>query len=347
VIGAILCVITLAGAWIERRRVSIIFAFGVLTSVFVYYAYLKHYGYGAYKIVSINGWMLGFLTIAGGLWFTDRITPRLPKWAAKMPAIAVLLLVVSLDRILVETNAVNYGQNALEQTGHREALEIAAIVKNMPTLLSVRDGVANEWAVFYLSDTPLLIVPYRLYMAQAHVIPFMERAKVVDPAEISYIVTDHSDTVRAPVSGGQRVWDGQAYSLWKVNDANWAVLADVINPPNIGAAGVWLGASRTQFLFVTARNGPATLTAKVLPGPGAPPGNSEFHITLEDTTGKKQTMLRLGENRLPVDLSIGKGMLAITVEAPFSGPAQGNGELRPMILQLEEYGIERADSGRP
>ena len=75
---------------------------------------------------------------------------------------------------------------------YREARTIDAIVKDAPTLLSVRDDVAEQWAVFYLPTTPMLISPYRNYMAHVHVIPFMERAKSVDPAAIRYIVTERS-----------------------------------------------------------------------------------------------------------------------------------------------------------
>jgi hypothetical protein len=347
IIGAIVCVVTLAGAWHERRRWSVILAFGMIAAAFIHFAYREHYSYGAYKIVSVNGWMLGFLTVAGGVWLADYATPRLPKRATRVALIAVVLFVVTLDRTLVQANVVHYEHNAFEQTKHREALVIAAIVKNAPTLLSVRDDVANEWAVFYLSGTPLLIAPYRRYMAQAHVIPFMERAQTVDPARIRYVVTDRSDAVRASVSGARRVWDGQAYVLWEVGNANWAVIADVSNPDSTEADGIWLGGSKTEFLVVTARGGPATLTAVVEPGPRAAPGNSQFPITLEDADGKHQTVLRLGENRLPVDLAAGRGAFAIIIEEPVKSPVPGNGALRPMVLRLTEYAIERGSAGQP
>src|SRR5260370_42230476 len=112
-------------------------------------------------------------------------------------------------------------------------------------------------------------------MGQAHVIPFMERAKPVDPSGIRYIVTDHNDAIRSPLTGATRVWDGQAYSLWSVDDPNWAIIADVRNPNGIEPGGLWLGGAKTEFLVVTARGGPATRTATVQPGPRAAPGNRQ------------------------------------------------------------------------
>jgi hypothetical protein len=186
----------------------------------------------------------------------------------------------------------------------------------------------------------LLIAPYRRYMAQAHVIPFMERAKAVDPSGIRYIVTDHSDAVRSPLTGARRVWDGQAYSLWSVDDPNWAIIADVRNPNGIEPGGLWLGGPKTEFLVVTARGGPATLTATVLPGPRAAPGTSQFRLAVGDA-GSHQTTLQSGRNRLLINLTAGRGAVAITVEEPVSGSVPSNGDVRPMILRLTDYGLER------
>jgi hypothetical protein len=341
IIGAILCAVTLAGAWHERRRWSVILAFAVIAAAFIHFAYLEHYSYGAYKIVSVNIWMLSFLTVAGGIWLAGRAKTRAPKRVTMAALIAAVLFVVTLDRTIVQANVVHYQHNALEQSRYREALTIAALVKDAPTLLSVRDDVANEWAVFYLSAPPLLIAPYRRYMAQAHVIPFMERAKPVDLSGIRYIVTDHSDAVRSPLTGARRVWDGQAYSLWSVDDPNWAIVTDVRNPNGIESGGLWLGGAKTEFIVVTARGGPATLTASVQPGPRAAPGTSQFHLAVEDAAGNHQTTLQSGRNRLLIDLTAGRGVVALTVEEPVNGPVPSNGDVRPTILRLSDYRIER------
>jgi hypothetical protein len=343
VIGAHLCAVTLVGAWHERRRWPILLVFGAIAVAFIHFAYRERYSYGGYKIVSVNIWMLGFLTVAGGVWLTERATKWLPNQIMIRALIASTLFVVTLDRTIVQANVVHYKFNALEQTKYREAFTISGIVKNTPTLLSVRDDVANQWAVFYLSDTPLLIAPYRRYMAQAHVIPFMERAKPVDPAGIRYVVTDRSDTVRAPLSGGRRVWEGQAYILWSVADANWAIIADVSNSNGTEANGIWLGDQETEFLVVAGTSGPATFTATVQRGPRASPGNTEYRVVLKDAVGNHQTMLQLGQNRLPVDLAAGRASIAVTIKEPVSSHIPGNGDLRSMILDLTDYGIERVN----
>lgn len=340
-LGAFLCVVTLQGAWSERRRWPVILAFALTTVLFGYFAYLQHYSYGAYKIVSVNIWMVGFLTVSGGIRFAEWAKPRLPKSISLSYPVAALLLVVALDRTIVQANAVHYRQNAFQQTGYREASVIRATIAGAPTLLAVREDLANEWAVFYLSDTPLLIAPYRRYMAQAHVWPLMERSRPVNLAEIRYVVTDRSDLARAALTGARRIWDGQAYSLWQIDEADWAVVADVRNPNGDEPGGIWLGPARTEFLVVTAQRGPAILTAQVQPGPRVAAGTGQFRIALADASGSHQTMLQPGQNRLPIDLTSGRGFVSLAVEEPLSGPISAGGDVRPLALRLTGVGIER------
>ncbi|WP_159006135.1 hypothetical protein [Bradyrhizobium sp. S69] len=191
-------------------------------------------------------------------------------------------------------------------------MAIDAIVKDEPTLLSVRDDVANEWAVFYLSDPPLLIAPYRRYMAQEHVIPFI-RAQ----GEFA--------TAKRTVCGASTTPIGQSLRISAESNqatSGWAV-------------------QKREFFVVTARGGSATLTATAQAGPRAVPGSSNFHLAVEDAAGYHQTTLQLGRNRLLVNLIARRAAVAITVEEPVTGSVPSNGNLRPIVLRLTCYEIER------
>jgi len=180
------------------------------------------------------------------------------------------------------------------------------------------------------------------------VIPVMERARPVDPAGIRFMVTDRdrSDTIGAALSGARRIWDGQAYSLWRIEDPDWAIIADVSNPNGIEPGGMWIGGPRTEFLVVTAQGGPAILVAKLHPGPRLAPETSQFHIGVQNAAGRRQTLFQTGENRLPVNLPAGRDSIAITIEEPVSGSVPANGDIRPLVLRLTGYGIERAGESR-
>ena len=339
-LGTILSAITLVGLWAERRRWSVLLAFAVTATAFSYFAYRAQYSYGAYKIVSINAWLLAFLTVAGGLWIVERWPSPIFKRLTVTGSMAALLFLTSLDRTILQTQVIEYKHNALQQKEYREALTIAALVGSAPTLLAVRDDIANEWAVFYLADAPLMIAPYRRYMAQAHVLPFMDRAATPAPATIRYIVTDRNDALRAPVWGAQRIWDGSAYSLWKVDQSDWVVLADIRNPNGIEPDGLWLGGAKAEFLFVAGRQGPATVTASVHAGPRAAAGTTVFHIKLEQSGRERTILAPSGGIKLPVELSVGRTEVGIAIDEPVSG-VEANGDPRPMIMRLTKYGVTR------
>jgi hypothetical protein len=340
VIGAILSAVTLIGVWSERRRWSVLLAFAVTAAAFSYFAYHAKYSYGAYKIASVNIWMLGFLTVAGCLWIAERAPQRLPLRVPVKALIALLLVLTSLDRTIVQAHVVNYNGIALRQKEYRQALTIADMIGKAPTLLAVRDDIANEWAVFYLSETPLIIAPYKRYMAQAHVIPYMDRAAIPAPGAIRYIITDRDDALRAPVWGAHRIWDGTAYSLWEVDDSAWVVLADIRNPNGIEPDGLWLGGAKAEFLFVAGKSGPAAVTAVVHPGPRAAPETSEFRISVDGPGGTKTNIVPSGDVRLPVELAGGKSTVGVTIDEPVSGTA-ANGDPRPMVMRLTKYGVAR------
>lgn len=340
-LGALLCALVLLGAWVKRRRWAVIVGLAVVVAALFHFNFREHYSYATYKIVSINAWMLSFFAVAGGVWLAHWLKPCLPRQLSLTAVVATLTLVIAIDRTVVQANVIRFKHNALQQRAYREAEQISTIVRHAPTLLASRDDLANEWAVFYLSDTPLLIAPYRLYMAQAHVIPFMERAKPVDPATIRYIVTDRNDAIRAPVWGAKRIWDGEAYSLWEINDSDWVVLADVINPNGIEPGGIWLGGQKTELMVVTAQPGRAILNASLQPGPRAATGAKLFHVTTTDRTGSRALEVAAGENRIPVDLIAGRSFISLTIDDAPATPPPATGDTRPMILRMMDYQIQR------
>jgi hypothetical protein len=201
--------------------------------------------------------------------------------------------------------------------------------------------VANEWSVFYLSNPQVMIAPYRRYMAQAHVIPFMNRAKTPDATAIQFVVTDRNDAIRAPLWGARRVWDGRAYSLWKIDQANWAVIADAGDPNAPQTGELWLASPKTEFVTVTARSGPAMFTAMLQAGPQAEPGTDHFDAILEDAAGRREIILQTGKNRLLIDLPSGRGSFSLSIQGAASGSRPDGEGAKPSILHLTDYGIER------
>jgi hypothetical protein len=203
------------GAWSERRRWASLLGLGAIALAASHFWFNEHYIYAVYKIVSVNFWMIGFFAVAGALLIQSRVQVFLPRQFRSVPTAVVSVFAALFVCIVTKASMHQFSIIGEQQQSRREALTIARTVGQSPTLLSVRDDLANEWAVFYLTETPLLINPYRGYMAGSHVIPYMDRAKSVDPSSVRYIVTDHNE--EAPVKGAVQIWDGSVYRLWETD----------------------------------------------------------------------------------------------------------------------------------
>jgi hypothetical protein len=206
-------------AWIERRRWTVNLALAAVVALCLFFTFHEVYLYGTYKILSINLWLFCFFAVVGG----ERAMSFFQRRELYKAAPSVLL--VAMIAIVAVKSQGRQHLNGLQQINYREAADLADMVGSSPTLVSVRDDLANEWAVFYLSGSPTVVSPYRVFMEQPHVLPVMARAKVVDLASIRYIVTDHDSDIRSSVTGAHLVRDGRTYSLWQVDGGDWTVTA--------------------------------------------------------------------------------------------------------------------------
>ena len=348
VIGAALLLVTAAGAWFERKLWSAVLALAIVAAAFVDFTYREHYSYAAYKIISVNFWLIGFFAVAGFIWLAEFL-PADRHWHRRVGiAASVGLLVIMGIRTAVARKVTHFSVNAIKQENFREIQRAAEIIRKEPTLLAVRDAFANEWAVYYLAETPMVIAPYRLYMAQAHVIPFMRRAKAVEPAAVRYIVTDRNDAIQNRVTGARRIWEGQAYSLWAVQEPSWTVIADFNDPNGVESdrhnMWAWLGGPPAEFIIVSARAVVAELAGMLYPGPRAPSGVDGIRVSLTDATGRHEIVIRQVSNRLPINLSVGETTVTITVEDPPKQNMPAGGDARPLILRMTDFIVQNARS---
>lgn len=223
-LGLLISGVAALGVWAERRRWTAILAVGIVAAAFCYFAYIQHYPYGAYKILSVNFWLIGFFAVSGGLWLMRRLDrPRL-----RLAATAVIVLsLVSLEVVRIRMQyAIGELTNVSKQYAqYREATIVSDIIGDRGTLYAVRDDIANEWGMFYLSKSRILISPYRRLVNQPHVLPLMQRAAMPALQDIRYVITDRDASVRADVKGARPVWDGAVYTVWEIERADWSVSA--------------------------------------------------------------------------------------------------------------------------
>jgi hypothetical protein len=212
-IGLVSVFVIAVGAWFERRHWVRLVGLAVIGLAAAHFLFDERYVYAVYKIVTVNFWMIGFFAVAGGTLIHVRSQTHLPQRLRSAPAIAAAIFALTFVTVVTKYSAHQFDGFAERQNNRREILTIAQTIHRDPTLLSVRNDLANEWAVFYLIETPLVINPYKSYMADA--VSYMDRAKSVDPSLIRFIITERDDSTRAPVAGARRIWDGNVYSLWQ------------------------------------------------------------------------------------------------------------------------------------
>jgi hypothetical protein len=212
-VGLVSVFVIAAGAWFGRRNWVRLVGLAVIGLAAAYFLFDERYVYAVYKIVTVNFWMIGFFAVAGGTLIHDRLQTYLPQRLRSAPVFAAAIFALTFVAVVTKYSVHQFDGFAERQNNRREILTIAQTIGRDPTLLSVRNDLANEWAVFYLTETPLLINPYKSYMADA--VSYMDRAKSVDPSLIRFIITERDDSTRAPVAGARRIWDGNVYSLWQ------------------------------------------------------------------------------------------------------------------------------------
>lgn len=218
-------VVAFLGVWQERERWLSCIAIIAISALTAYFIYPEKYLYGAYKILSITLWMTVFFIIIGTTKLLRLVAPLIqPKGLAKLSAGGIALACIA-TMIFAHGVFVRTADNGLQQQRFREAAAMADIVGNQPTLLSVRDDLANQWAVLHFARATIMLSPLRIYMAQPHVVPLMNRAYIVDPSSIRFILTDRGPS-RVAIENATIISESDIYTLWRVNHPSWTVSAE-------------------------------------------------------------------------------------------------------------------------
>lgn len=211
-VGIALTLVATAGAIVlgRQRRWGLVLTLISLTAVSIYYIVIQRYSYAAYKIILLNWWCLAGVLIVG----TDYILNRL-RFSSKAIALALGLGIIFFG-VDAHERAIYYRDQSLELSQFSTVNQVKEISHGGPIQILVDDWIANEWAVYYLRDIPVSLTEYRMYMAQAHVVPFMQNASRIDPHIIHYFLTDSKFSAQEAASRGwDKKWADGAYLLWQ------------------------------------------------------------------------------------------------------------------------------------
>lgn len=192
----------------KKARVLVILCLLLLLGSFEM-IFHQRYSYGAYKLIVINWWLIAFvISIA----ITEIIT-HFKKYQILLIACFAIIGLGYFYRVYINLRNQINNISIRDIRPLRALTEIKKYINSNPILVSVDNGILNEWAVYFLRAQPIKLVDYRIYMAQQHVIPFMNRAKFINPNKIKFELTDNQNTY----SKENLIWSSGPYYLWKIS----------------------------------------------------------------------------------------------------------------------------------
>jgi len=340
-LSLVLYILSILGIFELFRRKE----WGIATMIIILFAGAMHmifglkYSYGAYKLILLNWWTMPFIVIIG----TNRILVSVStrssfKRIANGCAVGIFLLFISLNAtMLIARYKISSYKNIFP---FKKLEEVEKIVAPEPIIVSVNDIIANEWAVYFLRDIPMHLTEYRAYMAQSHVIPFMQRSRRIDIKSVRYALTDSKDSF--PQSS--LVWAGGPYYLWNLKKDRWIKLTGIKNRNGLetidGQPFFWIGKSDTEIHLLSTRNGTAVIHGDFILGPSLPDKPDRHLLVLTDKGYQSYiTISKNGPHSISVPIHIGKVRIILRPLDRPSVAVTGNNDPRPLLLGVRRLSV--------
>lgn len=292
----------------------------------------SRYDYGAYKFILLNWWGVSFAAILGVHAFLTRFNGK--KYKASLMAVFILLFGITGTRICAFDKSVKPKSIAT----YKQVKEIKNIVKGEGVIVDVEDGIANEWAVYFLRDTPIHLLQYRIYMEQPHVTPFMERARHIDILGASFLLSDDKNIDGSVTMS--LLWEGGPYRLWKVSKRNWIAITGVGNANELeewhGSQGFRVGKGDLKIRLFSARNGYAIITAELSRGQSLA-DKSAMRILISTSKGFEKPVIisRDGPHDFKIPVVRGKNNVTLHLLENPTMTRSPSGETRPLLLEVK------------
>jgi hypothetical protein len=348
-LGIVLTAIAALGTVVllRRHKWGLAAAVVFLLIVAAYFTIRQRYSYATYKLLVINWWGIVAALVTGIDWMIERVRQPVLKRGVVASFTLLLLLVLSQsNHINAETTFryINSPNQQLSAEQFRQLRAVKAIIGNDAVTVLVNEWLANQWAVYYLRDIPIDLAEYRMYMAQAHVLPVMHRAQVVSPEQARYVLTDATlDNAINVEQHWQMVWSGGPYRLWRPKSTYWATITDITNANGLeqldGEQFFWVGQGPTVIRVLAAHTGVLQLSANMLPGPSLPE-RSERIIQLAANGAISQTVtIANGHQVLEVPVVAGENTITLTaLDKPSMATTNGS-DARPLLLGVKGLAV--------
>ena len=299
----------------------------------------ENYDYGAYKILNMGWWASSFTVFAG-------VSILKARWrSAILQVAAAILLVFFLTSTGLQISRFNNIIYPKSVVYYEQVHDIKKIVMDKPVLVYIDDVYTNQWSVYFLRDLDILVHPYRGYMAQKHVIPFMDRARKPAVEKIAYVLTD--SRITTAMSPKKPVWKAGKLTLWDVGSFknNYAVYS-IVNPNGLeklnGEDLIWIGGQETRIDLWSGQNGSVVLTGVLASGPSIS-GTQERRVLFSTDNGFEKALKFDGTCNLVMAVPVRKGNNCILVRS-LDDPninVLPNGDTRPLVVKASGIALTK------
>ena len=161
--------------------------------------------------------------------------------------------------------------------------QVSAATQGAPLLINVDDMLASQWAVYFLRSEPIRVTTYRGYLAMAHIVPLLEKARSPRPDEARYVLTD----ARA-ADAHDPVWRSGPYALYRVAAGGAISLTAIANPNGAetfeGLPFYWIGPAETVLSVTATQGGEMVLAARFIAGPSLPGRDRRLEVRVGDAS---------------------------------------------------------------
>jgi len=312
----------------------------------------QNYSYGAYKLILLNLWGVIFLIFAGFESMSVRLSKSL-RQRLLVNIVGICILVVfgisTLAHIAASETLPLLHQGRLEHRNveiFKSVKEVEGIIGRKSVIICVDDWLSNEWAVYFLRDLNVYLPTLRAYMNHPAVVGFMERSKKLEFDKVRFILTDKVLELANQNLSSQAevVWSNGLYTLWRLRDSNWQILADARGPRSFeqqkNTVFVWLG-KETIFRTLSGIDKKIVFTMNVGPGPGHDDKRRKISVSIN---GKVITNIEFDSHRrLQIPFTIKKGLTDITVQTLKPSEAtvlSSNNDQRELLVGISDIIIK-------
>ena len=222
-LGGVLWLLTIIGVGrlIVKRQWDIVMLGAALTAGALFMVVHEQYSYGAYKLLLIACWAPAAYVVSGAQALADRATRGRQSRPLTFRTAMVMIAATALIGAVVSAAAareVAFRRAIVADSiePYRTLVSLNHVLAPDPILMSVDDTLANEWAVYFLRDHLFRLVGYRSYMAQAHVVPSMDRSRAIDLGAVRYVLSDAAALDDHQPADHDVAWADGPYALWRI-----------------------------------------------------------------------------------------------------------------------------------